>query len=168
MVRLSRLPSALASGFVSAAFAAGLAATSALDIGAPGFFLAAAIACTADICLVCYGDCVLAVKTPAWVRTDHAAGQYRPARHLRRADIGCIASGLVSERTFSQGVTASSTRARFWSNGVVGFYRRDRELCHYGNRRDLDANSLVLGSDRRGRRDLACAAGAAGFSRPYR
>src|SRR5262252_1333333 len=37
MVRFSRLPSALASGFFSAAFAAGLAATSALDIGAPEF-----------------------------------------------------------------------------------------------------------------------------------
>jgi hypothetical protein len=62
MVRFSRLPLALASDFFSGAFAAGLAATSALDIGAPGFFLAAAIARTADICLVCYGDCVLGVK----------------------------------------------------------------------------------------------------------
>src|SRR6478609_9966366 len=85
MVRFSRLPSALASGFFSAAFAAGLAATSALDIGAPGFFLAAAIAWAADICLVCYGDCFLGVKPPCRVRKEHAAGQFRPARRIRRA-----------------------------------------------------------------------------------
>src|SRR5215471_12913586 len=78
MVRLSRLPSALASGFFSAAFAAGLAATSALDIGAPGFFLAAAIACTADICLVCYGDCFLGVKPPCRVEKNMSLASIVP------------------------------------------------------------------------------------------
>src|SRR5262245_5084809 len=106
MVRFSRLPSTLASAFFSGAFAAGLAATSALDIGDPWIFLAVAIACIADICLVCYGDCVLGVKTPAGVLKDHVAGQYRPARHFRRADVARLPSDLVGKRTFSQGLTA--------------------------------------------------------------
>src|SRR5262249_58788603 len=100
MVRFSRLPSAFASGFFSAAFAAGLAATSALDIGAPGFFLAAAIACTADICLVCYGDCFLGVKPSRRVQKEHVAGQYRPPHHIRDADVARIPSDSFSKRTF--------------------------------------------------------------------
>src|SRR5262245_13853259 len=168
MVRLSRLPSALASGFFSAAFATGLAATSALDIGAPGFFLAAAIACTADICLVCYGDCFLGVKPPCRLRKEHVAGQYRPAHRIRGTYVARISSDPFSKRTFSQDLSASGNRARLRSRGVVDFDDRDRRLRCRRDCRSLDAHSLVRGGDRRRRRDPARTAGAASFFRPHR
>src|SRR5262249_15504870 len=166
MVRLSRLPSALASGFFSAAFAAGLAATSALDIGAPGFFLAAAIACTADICLVCYGDCFLGVKPPCRVRKEHDAGQYRPAYHIRDPDVARIPTDPFRKRTFSQVLAASCNRARLRSRGVVDLDDRDLGLRRRRNRRGLDAHSLACGGDRRGGRPPLLAPCGAGVFPP--